>query len=238
MDQLSESVGRAKARGRWLSRRAVLLHLTMLVVAAGCLGAGWWQATRALAGNGLSWFYSVEWPVFAIVAVVAWWHLVHEDPEQYRARRQVPRPSLEAAAPATDGSGASLTVDRPEALLATVLAVLVGVDSVLGVATVVFVPFSRPSGIMPAGAQGLYVLHAVLAAPMIVGAIALLLRCRNSSRLARLTGWVGGTGIALAGVGGLLTAAHPLRLAGMGLMLLGAAIAAFGYVMPSFEKLS
>ena len=75
-------------RQRWFSRRALLLHLTVAVVAPGCLVAAWWQATRALSGNGLSWFYSVEWPVFAVLAVAAWWHLIHEDPEVYKARKQ------------------------------------------------------------------------------------------------------------------------------------------------------
>jgi hypothetical protein len=58
--------------------------------AAACLALGWWQLTRALRGNGLSWFYSVEWPVLAGLDVWGWWHLIHELPEEYRARRQRP----------------------------------------------------------------------------------------------------------------------------------------------------
>lgn len=77
-------------RRRWLSRRAVLLHFEFTLVVCGCLTAGWWQATRALAGNGLSWFYSVEWPAFVVLAVVGWWRLIHEDPEVYKARKQPP----------------------------------------------------------------------------------------------------------------------------------------------------
>jgi len=73
---------------RWLSPRALLLHLAIAVFAPGCLVAGWWQATRALSGNGLSWFYSVEWPVFAVLGVVGWWQLVHEEPEVRRARKE------------------------------------------------------------------------------------------------------------------------------------------------------
>ena len=46
--------------------------------------------TRALTGNGLSWVYSAEWPGFALLAILAWWHLIHEDPEEYRARKQRP----------------------------------------------------------------------------------------------------------------------------------------------------
>ena len=46
-------------------------------------------ARRALEGNGLSWFYTFEWPLFAGIGVAAWWHLIHEDPEARAARRAV-----------------------------------------------------------------------------------------------------------------------------------------------------
>ena len=58
----------------------LLLHVEVLVVVAACAAATWWQASRALGGNGLSWFYTFEWPVFAGIALAAWWHLIHEDP--------------------------------------------------------------------------------------------------------------------------------------------------------------
>jgi Na+/pantothenate symporter len=73
---------------RWLSRRAFLLHVEVLVIAVACGAATWWQASRALGGNGLSWFYTFEWPVLAGIAVAAWWHLIHEDPEERAARRR------------------------------------------------------------------------------------------------------------------------------------------------------
>lgn len=62
----------------WFSRRAILLHLTALVVVPGCLALGWWQLHRALSGNDLSWAYTVEWPFFACYGVYMWWKLVHE----------------------------------------------------------------------------------------------------------------------------------------------------------------
>ena len=64
----------------WFSRRAVLLHLTALVVVPGCLALGWWQLHRASSGNTLSWAYTVEWPFFAAYGVYMWWRLVHEQP--------------------------------------------------------------------------------------------------------------------------------------------------------------
>ncbi len=64
----------------WFSRRAVLLHLTALVVVPGCLALGWWQLHRALSGNTLSWAYTIEWPLFAAYGVYMWWRLVHQQP--------------------------------------------------------------------------------------------------------------------------------------------------------------
>jgi hypothetical protein len=75
-------------RQRWFSRRAITLHLAVLVFVPGCLIAWWWQVNRAMGGNGLSYLYAVEWPVFAIVGVYFWWSLLHIDPEQVGARAQ------------------------------------------------------------------------------------------------------------------------------------------------------
>lgn len=67
---------------RWLSRRAFVLHFLLVTVVPACLLAGWWQVHRALGGNLLSYFYSVEWPIFAILAAVAWWQLIHDVPTE------------------------------------------------------------------------------------------------------------------------------------------------------------
>ena len=52
---------------RWLG-----WHLLMVVSFWGMLWLGDWQLHRALAGNGLSWAYTFEWPLFACFAVVFW----------------------------------------------------------------------------------------------------------------------------------------------------------------------
>ncbi len=83
---------------RWLTPRSMLLHLAVLIVAPGCLIAGWWQMTVALSGNYLSFVYTVEWPVFAVLAVVMWWQLINEDPGQIRERKQK-RGSGESSSP-------------------------------------------------------------------------------------------------------------------------------------------
>jgi DNA-binding transcriptional regulator of glucitol operon len=64
-----------------------LLHVTVVAVATGCLIAAWWQVGRARSGNWLSYAYAVEWPAFAVVAVIGWWQLVHDDREAIRARK-------------------------------------------------------------------------------------------------------------------------------------------------------
>lgn len=69
----------AGVRERWLSRRAVSLHLAVLVLVPGCVVAAWWQINRAAGGNQLSYLYSVMWPVFGILSVYFWWMLIHTD---------------------------------------------------------------------------------------------------------------------------------------------------------------
>jgi hypothetical protein len=66
--------------GRWLSRRAFVLHVLLVVVVPLCLLAGWWQANVAMSGNTLSYVYAVEWPGFACLGVYAWWSLLHLPP--------------------------------------------------------------------------------------------------------------------------------------------------------------
>lgn len=64
---------------RWLSPRALVLHVAVVLVATACLIAGWWQVGRARSGNWLSYAYAVEWPAFAVLAVVGWWQLLHNE---------------------------------------------------------------------------------------------------------------------------------------------------------------
>lgn len=75
-------------RQRWLSGRALRLHAALLIWFPGCLIAGWWQVNRAFDGNGLSYLYSVEWPVFAVVGAWGWWALIHTDPDTVGRRAQ------------------------------------------------------------------------------------------------------------------------------------------------------
>jgi DNA-binding transcriptional regulator of glucitol operon len=95
-------------RDRWLSKRAVSLHVAMVVAVPACVVAAWWQIHRAQDGNDLSYVYSVMWPVFAILALVFWWLLIHTDYDTVGLKgvRQ-----QQAASPAPPITGAEAPVD-------------------------------------------------------------------------------------------------------------------------------
>ena len=91
-------------RSVWTSRRAVSLHVALVVFVPGCVALTWWQVSRALGGNTLSWVYTVEWPIFGAYAIYMWWKLVHDDPARPRpARSGPPRTAAGAAAGPSDG---------------------------------------------------------------------------------------------------------------------------------------
>jgi hypothetical protein len=227
-------------RKRWLSPRALLLHLAMVVVVSGCALAAWWQATRALGGNTLSWVYSVEWPIFGLIAIAGWWQLVHEDPEAYQARKSRPRYTAETPVAARASEGDELEdpdeveVEPVTVKWATVLAVAVGFEVLLGVMALVSVPIDRSSGWLPAKGEAVYLAHGFWGLLLMLVAVALIVRTRGMSRTSHIAAWLGLVGISIAGVGGLLTEATSLvRFFGMILMLLGAVLAAFGYMVPA-----
>ncbi|MGW0504179.1 hypothetical protein [Micromonospora sp. NPDC003241] len=62
----------------WIAR-----HVALVVLVTTFLGLGWWQVSRAAAGNAISWGYAVEWPIFAGFVVFVWWrevrHTLRED---------------------------------------------------------------------------------------------------------------------------------------------------------------
>jgi len=70
------------------------------VVVPACLALTWWQASRAVGGNSLSWAYTFEWPLFAGYAVYMWWKLVHEPAPGATAEPAAGRP------PSVDGDAA------------------------------------------------------------------------------------------------------------------------------------
>jgi len=59
---------------RWLG-----WHLLVALAFWGMLWLGDWQFHRALGGNGLSWAYTFEWPMFAVFAVVFWARTIRDE---------------------------------------------------------------------------------------------------------------------------------------------------------------
>jgi len=70
----SASVWRFLITPRWLG-----WHVAMVVSFWGMLWLGDWQLHRALGGNGLSWAYTFEWPLFAGFAVVFWAKTIRDE---------------------------------------------------------------------------------------------------------------------------------------------------------------
>ncbi|MEV4122498.1 hypothetical protein [Micromonospora sp. NPDC049645] len=86
----------------WIAR-----HVAMVVLAVGFLGLGWWQISRATAGNSLSWGYAVEWPIFAGFVVYVWWR------EVKLARRRVAEADAPPADPTVEPAPAVTVGSRP-----------------------------------------------------------------------------------------------------------------------------
>jgi hypothetical protein len=79
---------------RWLG-----WHLLMVVAFWGMLWLGDWQLHRALAGNGLSWAYTFEWPLFSGFAVVFWAKTIKDE---FRIKRGEAPESAESQARQSD----------------------------------------------------------------------------------------------------------------------------------------
>ena len=86
---------------RWLG-----WHLLMVVSFWGMLWLGDWQLHRALTGNGLSWAYTFEWPLFAGFVVVFWVKTIRDEFRITRGGGQVlAEAGAAAAADLPDGFG-------------------------------------------------------------------------------------------------------------------------------------
>jgi len=101
-------------------------HALAIVLVGGFLWLGWWQISRASAGNTLSWAYAFEWPIFAAFVVVIWFREVRYalraggDPEAEPATPDEPEP---AERPATaPGIRRPIRVERRPAVPATAAA--------------------------------------------------------------------------------------------------------------------
>src|SRR5215472_2933799 len=102
-------------------------HLFAVLAFVGLWWLGDWQFRRAMTGNGLSWAYTFEWPIFAIFGAVFWVKTVRDElhPAKPAPRKEVVLPAglTEAAdaepVPALTGSKlAAQDDDEPDDELA------------------------------------------------------------------------------------------------------------------------
>jgi DNA-binding transcriptional regulator of glucitol operon len=77
-------------KSKYLTKRALGLHLALVVWVSICLSAAWWQVGRAIQGSSLSYLYAIEWPAFAVLGFFGWYSLLNMEritEHQERARR-------------------------------------------------------------------------------------------------------------------------------------------------------
>ena len=75
------------ARPTWrflISPRWLAWHAFAVAAFWGMFWLGDWQLHRALAGNALSWAYTFEWPIFALMGAVFWAKTIRDE---FRIRR-------------------------------------------------------------------------------------------------------------------------------------------------------
>jgi hypothetical protein len=77
---------------RWLA-----WHIFAVVAFWGTLWLGDWQFHRAISGNGLSWAYTFEWPLFAGFGAIFWARTIRDE---FRAKRGPSAAEVKAAAAA------------------------------------------------------------------------------------------------------------------------------------------
>lgn len=110
---------------------------------------------------------------------------------------------------------------------------LVAVELALGIACTVLIPAGRPTGLVPSKGSAVYFLHLVAGVLLGVGAIGVTVSASRSTRPVRVSSLIGLVGVAIGAVGGLAAVFHGLRIAGIGLMFVGALVACVGYLMPA-----
>jgi hypothetical protein len=100
---------------RWrflITPRWIGWHLFTVAAVIGMLWLGDWQLHRALSGNGLSWAYTFEWPIFAVMGVAFWIKTIRDEfqpppiSEPGESDVALPAGAYSAAAAATGGVAA------------------------------------------------------------------------------------------------------------------------------------
>jgi hypothetical protein len=117
------------------------------------------------------------------------------------------------------------------------MAVLVAVESALGVAAIVSVPFRRPNTLFPSRGTWLYAAHGAVGVVLGLGAVGVLVLSLLAGRMARIGAVLGAAGVLVGVAGGVFATFQETRLLGMGVMMLGVVMAAVGYLVPALDRM-
>lgn len=112
MSETAAAPGTLNAMRRLWTPAWIARHVAMVVLTVGFLGLGWWQVSRAAAGNSLSWGYAVEWPIFAGFVVYVWWREV-KLARRRGAEAEAPSPDPAVEPTPTVDAGSRPAVRRP-----------------------------------------------------------------------------------------------------------------------------
>lgn len=64
---------------KYLRKKAIGVHIALILWIAMCAVATWWQVGRAAQGNSLSYLYAIEWPVFLVMGFMGWYALINAE---------------------------------------------------------------------------------------------------------------------------------------------------------------
>jgi hypothetical protein len=209
-------VTRLTSSPRWL-----FLRMAIAVTVALWLPDGW-LLLRGQSGQGVA----VLMVMHLLTAVVTYNGLVRVAPVGPGAQG--------AAAPAPE---LLALTERAVRRLWSAMALLVAVELVLGVATIVWVPFRRPDVLLPTRATWLYAAHGAIGIALGVGAVGVLLVSTLADRMARIGAALGAVGVLVGLAGGVFATFQVTRLLGMGVMMVGVLLAGVGYMVPSLEAM-
>ena len=102
------TAGGARRAAKWrfmVSPPWLAWHAFAVVAFWGMFWLGDWQLHRALAGNALSWAYTFEWPIFALMGAVFWGKTIRDEIRVRSGQaRSAAAPDLPGGATGPDGT--------------------------------------------------------------------------------------------------------------------------------------
>jgi hypothetical protein len=208
-------VTRITSAPRWLFFRLAVVVTILLWIPDG------WLLWRGETSKGVA----VLMGLHLAIALVTYNVVVHLAPVRAAAPGELVR------------EGPPGMTDRTVRRLWSAMAALIGLDLALGIVAIVTVPFRRPNALLPVRGVWEYDAHGAIGIALGAGALALLVLSPVAGRMARIGAVMGAVGIGVGLGGGVLATFQTTRLLAMGVMLLGAVLAAVGYLIPLLEAI-